>query len=274
MKPERYAVVLTLSGYPDNLTALAEQVRSAVETHPTLSMRLESATAHERFTAIVVVREDAVTPESELNDWQRGAQAAHAGLPRIAPDDVFTDVWESGYDSAFDPATARLKAEHVSFGDNLVWPAPSEEKQIKRQSEFLNCDGPQAAHDHDEAEKAAADYFDALAALAETRDEAEIERLKRRLDDLLAPTNDNPAFVVYQSFLRGKRLVTEALVERLEAVYLEVERLDGVVTPEILGDVLQNLRRVLRRAPRQAPEQPNVDRAQVKALGGDNDDAG
>lgn len=107
-----------------------------------------------------------------------------------------------------------------------------------------DCDGPQAAHDYDEAYKVASEYYDLLTLLPDA-DQSEIARLKARLDALLAPYNVNPAWSAYVDLLERKRLVSEGRRERIFAARAELARLDGVVTPEIMGDVLWNLRRIL-----------------------------
>lgn len=38
-----------------------------------------------------------------MDDFEKGQAAARNGEPRTAPDDVFTDVWEAGYDDVAGP---------------------------------------------------------------------------------------------------------------------------------------------------------------------------
>lgn len=82
-----------------------------------------------------------------------------------------------------------------------------------------DCDGPQSAHDYDEAYKAAGEYYDLLAQLPNA-DRTEVDRLKVRMDDLLAPYNTNPAWSCMVSLLSRKRLVTEQLTKRQEQSYV------------------------------------------------------
>jgi hypothetical protein len=51
-KPRIYGVLVHVEGYPDSEVALAERIRRTLETHPTLSLRVEGVVARE------VARED------------------------------------------------------------------------------------------------------------------------------------------------------------------------------------------------------------------------
>lgn len=68
---------------------------------------------------------------------------------------------------------------------------------------------PQRSRRRAEAERVAAEYYELLERVSQV-DPEELTRLKARLDELLAPYNDNPAYSAYTSFLKRKRLVAEA----------------------------------------------------------------
>lgn len=47
MDPKSYVVTVTLRGYPESVEELARRVRGCIETHPTLSFRVETVSARD-----------------------------------------------------------------------------------------------------------------------------------------------------------------------------------------------------------------------------------
>jgi len=53
-----------------------------------------------------------------MDDFEKGQSDARNGEPRIAPDDVFEDVWTAGYDDVVVQVYPHISAKH--FKDLLV----------------------------------------------------------------------------------------------------------------------------------------------------------
>ncbi|MCK6521419.1 AAA family ATPase [Myxococcota bacterium] len=133
--------------------------------------------------------------------WQRHVRAdLRAAFPRIQ---IITTTHSPFIIQSLEPG------QLVNLDPNVSEYEPYADESPEDIAEhIMGVPVPQRSQRRAEAERVAAEYFELLERVSQAEPE-ELARVKARLDKLLAPYNDNPAFVAYTNFLERKRLVAE-----------------------------------------------------------------